>query len=247
MKIGFFDSGLGGLLVANATRTLMPQYDYVYYGDTANVPYGDRSEMDIYQLTKAGVTALFNSNCAIVVVACNTASVASLRRLQDEWIRVDFPDKKLLGVVIPTVEVLGNTHINKALLLATQRTVRSGKYEAELAKLNSNIQLLKQATPQLVSLIESGDYQQAATEATAYIRQQLANCSDISVVILGCTHYSVLAKSLRTEFPDLTFLAQTEIIPSKLQTYIEKHTELKSELTLGGTFDTYFTESGHSS
>src|SRR3989338_6111066 len=136
MKIGFFDSCLGGLITLKAVAKALPQYDYEFYGDTANLPYGGKSEEEIFELTKAGIMHLFKRDCLLVIVACNTASAETLRRLQDGFLKSEYPDHRVLGVIIPTVEELVSGDIKHALLVATKRTVDSGKYERELAKLD---------------------------------------------------------------------------------------------------------------
>lgn len=245
MKIGFFDSGKGGLLVAKAVQVVMPAYDYLYYGDTANVPYGDKTEDEILKLTQVGVQNLFSQGCVIVVVACNTASVKTLPLLQQNWLPTHYSNRRLLGVVIPTVEHLVNSCTKKVLLLATKRTVDTGKYEVELAKLQAVVKLIAQPIPELVPLIEVGNVLSAVDVAVGHISRQLEVDPEIDSVILGCTHYSLIVGDLRRIFPNLTFLAQTEIIPNKLQEYIERHREIKSNLTTGGTFTSLFTGAEH--
>jgi len=246
MKIGFFDSGRGGLLVAQATQKLLPQYDYLYYGDTANVPYGDRSETEIYALTKLGVEYLFQSGCLIVILACNTASAETLRMLQDEWLPKYYLDRKLLGVIVPTVEAVLEAQCSRVLLLATARTVSAGKYHLELGKLQIvNTKIIAQATPDLVPLIEEGDVAVSVARVTQYINQYLQRGDVLDGVILGCTHYSILADSLRVLFPQITFFTQTEIIPSKLQQYLEVHNELEQQLGKEGTLEVFFTGRSH--
>ena len=247
MKIGFFDSGRGGLLVAEAVRELLPSYDYVYYGDTAHVPYGDRSESEIYEFTKAGVEYLFANGCLVVILACNTASAEILRTLQDEWLPTHYPDRKLLGVIVPTVEAVLEAKCSRVLLLATARTVSAGKYHLELGKLNIlDTKIMAQAATDLVPLIEDDAVVSAIERAAQYITQHVQRGDVIDGVILGCTHYSLLADELRAQFPTIRFLAQTEIIPNKLQRYLAAHTELEIQLGRGGTFETFFTGKRHS-
>ncbi len=241
MKIGFFDSGQGGLLIAKAVQAQMVEYDYFYYGDTANVPYGDKSQSEIFELTKMGVEYLFSKGCILVVVACNTASVQSIRELQEDWLPTEYPDRKILGVVIPTVEELHKEGVQEALLLATSRTVDSNKYETELAKIGTKIILHKQAAPLLVPLLETGDFIQAVDCAYNHISDCVNQNPNLGAVILGCTHYSLIVGDLRKRFPEIRFFAQSEIIPKKLEEYLGKHKEIKSTLTTGGTFQTNLT------
>lgn len=244
MKIGFFDSGLGGKLVMDATRTALPQYDYAFYGDVAHVPYGDRSEDEIYTLTKTGVEYLFEKeNCALVVLACNTASVETLRRLQDEFLPDSYPDRKILGVVIPTLETVLETDCRRVLLIATSRTVSSGKYHLELGKRNElQLKIESISMPTLVPLIEAGDVDAALSQVVELIAQRKAQGVNYDGLILGCTHYSLLADLLRNELGSaVTVFAQTEIIPEKISTYLELHQEIKTSLSTKGTVVTHTT------
>ncbi len=231
MNIGFFDSGLGGLLILKEVVKQLPQYDYVYYGDTANLPYGDKSEEEIYEFTKAAIEKLFKRDCLLVIVACNTASAETLRRLQDTFIKDEYPDRKVLGVIVPTMEALLNSGKKKALLIATKRTVESGKYERELLKLDGTISLVSVATPELVPLIESHCIEDAITVATSTIETKVGEGEE---VILGCTHYVLIKKSLREKFPALTFISQDEVIPEKNSNYLSRHPEITSRLTNTG-------------
>jgi len=246
MKIGFFDSGRGGLLIAEAVQDFMPEYDYIYYGDTAHVPYGDRPESEIYDLTRAGVEYLFKHDCLIIVLACNTASAETLRKLQDEWLPTHYPERKILGVIIPTIESVLSTNCTRVLLLATARTVSAGKYHLELGKLNIlHTKIIAQAVTELVPLIEAGELNQASSKAVEYILSHLERGEVVDGVILGCTHYSLLTTELRKRFPNITFFAQTEIIPSKLKNYLQAHVEIRDQLTTGETLQTYFTGKGY--
>jgi glutamate racemase len=231
MNIGFFDSGLGGLLILKAVAKALPQYDYVYYADTANLPYGDKTEGEIYEFTKSALKELFDRECLLVIVACNTASAETLRTLQDTYIREEYPDRKVLGVIVPTIETLAVLGHSEPLLIATKRTVASGKYERELAKLNTTIALHSVATPELVPLIESHQMETAIDTASKVIGSE---AGERGVVVLGCTHYVLLKDSLREQFPSLTFISQDEVIPGKLSDYLSRHPEITSRLSSAG-------------
>ena len=133
MKIGLFDSGLGGLTILKAVARALPAYDYEFYGDTANLPYGDKSEDQIYELTKRGVEHLFSRDCALIIIACNTASAETLRRMQDEYLKEAYPDRRVLGVIIPTIEEVAEAGLTNVLLIGTRRTIESHKFEKEFA------------------------------------------------------------------------------------------------------------------
>jgi glutamate racemase len=241
MNIGFFDSGLGGLLILKAVAKALPQYDYVYYGDTKHVPYGDKTEEEIYELTKAAVAELFKLNCLLVIVACNTASAETLRRIQDTYLHHEYPDRRILGVIIPSVEEVVENRYPRTLLLATKRTVESHKYERELTKLSTEpVELLAIATPELVPMIESHKIDEAVELATTVIE---AEAREGDAVLLGCTHYTLLKDALRKSFHDsLTFIAQDEVIPKKLSDYLTRHPEITSRLSSTGKRSIVLTE-----
>ncbi len=244
MKIGFFDSGLGGLIVLKAAAKRLPEYDYEYYGDTKHVPYGDRSEEEIYQLTKTGVIHLFEKGCALVIIACNTASAETLRRLQDEFLPEAYPTRKILGVIIPVIEEVIEGECKKVLMFATQRTVSSGKYHLELGKRNEiDTKIEAIATPELVPLLEKGDIEGAYKIANTLIQDRLCDGGLIDGLILGCTHYTLLTDTLRGEYKnDIQIFSQTEIIPEKLDVYLMKHPEIETTLSREGKRNIFLTE-----
>lgn len=231
-KIGVFDSGLGGLTILKAISAALPQYDYCFFGDTAHLPLGDKTEEEIYGYTKAGVEELLRRDCALVIVACNTASAETLRRLQDTFLAEEYPDRRVLGVIIPTIEELIESGSKNALLLATKRTVESRKYEKELEKFGSTIKLSSVATPELVPLIEAGKAEEAVETALKTLRERMG---EIDTVILGCTHYTKLKDNLRRELGEIKVLSQDEVIPHKLALYLDNHPEMASRLTKTST------------
>lgn len=231
MKIGFFDSGLGGLTILKAVRNMLPEYDYVFFGDTLHVPFGDKTEEEIYEFTKEGVTRLFEEGALLVVVACNTASAETLRRLQDTFLREEHPDKKILGVIIPTIETLDEFHAAKPLLVGTKRTVDSKKFEKELQKINSQVQLITRSAPEVAPLIEEQRTEEALSQMTKVIDPLVG---EADAVVLACTHYTVLKDELRKHY-DMPIISQDEIIPEKLQIYLKNHPEIESKLSKNGT------------
>ncbi len=239
-KIGFFDSGLGGLTILAAVRATLPSYEYLYYGDTANVPYGDREEEEIYELTKAGMSWLFENGCELVVIACNTSSAETLRRLQDTYLPETYPDRRILGVVIPTIEELIQSGAKDALLIATKRTIESRKYEIELGKRNiTHLRLRQVATPELVPLIESGSISDAANHAIQTIEREGMG---VDTVILGCTHYVLLKDAVRQHFGStIAVVSQDELIPRKLAQYLMNHPEIELNLSQEGTYTLHLT------
>jgi glutamate racemase len=242
MNIGFFDSGLGGLLILKAVAKALPHYDYLYYGDTANLPYGDKTEEQIYELTRIAVEELFKKDCLLVIIACNTASSETLRKLQDTYLKENYPDRRILGVIVPTVEELLEAGFLKATLLATTRTVESKKYEKELKKheRHNDVTLRSIAMPGLVQLIESGDIETATQTVTNVLDTKVG---EREAVLLGCTHYTLLKDDLRKRYGHaLTFIAQDEVIPKKLATYLAQHPEIETKLSSTGKREITLTE-----
>ena len=217
----------------------LPEYDYIYYGDTENLPFGDKTEEEVYTLTKIGIENLFKRSCQLVIVACNTASAETLRRLQEELVVGEYSDRRILGMIIPTIETLVEKDKDQALLLATKRTIDSNKYQIELSKMDSLIHLKQVATPDLVPLIEIGDMDLALQTVKKVIDEE---GGESEVVVLGCTHYTELKQGLREEYREKVFLSQDEIIPAKLKSYLYCHPELESKLTRGRGREVHLTE-----
>ena len=233
--IGFFDSGIGGLSILREATCRLPQYSYLYFADQARAPYGNQSADEIYQFTEEGVNRLFQEGCELVILACNTASAVALRRLQQEFLPQRFPDRRVLGIVQPTVEeLLKYTKSRVVGLLATSATVRSGMYEE---KLGNSVLLLTQACPLLVPIIESGSHEnnEFREAARGYIQELLAKDDRIDTVILGCTHYGLVADVFR-EFvpPSIYVLSQGELVISSLFQYLKRHEELEKRLKKEG-------------
>jgi glutamate racemase len=241
MKIGFFDSGLGGLTILKAVARDLPQYDYAYFGDTLNLPYGDKTEEEIYSLSKVGIQWLFEAGCMLVIIACNTASAETLRKLQDSWLPVAYPGRKILGVIVPTVEEVLESEQEKIALLATQRTVDSNKYHIELTNRGTKkISLLQIASPELVPFIELNELEAASAAAIARIELEAGESEG---VILGCTHYTQIKDQLREHFKNAkTFYSQDEIIPEKIRLYLANHPEIESQLTQSWTRSIHLTQ-----
>lgn len=235
MKIGFFDSGIGGLTILSKVRETLPQYDYEYFGDTANLPYGDKTEAEILTLTKRAVLHLFEQGALLVIIACNTASAESLRTLQETILIGPYRDHRILGVIIPTVETVFERNLKRVLVIGTNRTIQSHKYNREFKKLTRMmpVTVVSEATPALVPLIEAGDITQADYILKSAIDRWVG---EVDGVILGCTHYTLLKDSIRHMYgKTLEVVAQDEIIPKKLSAYLERHTEIESRLTRRGS------------
>jgi glutamate racemase len=230
MKIGVFDSGLGGLIVAKAIRAKMPEYDYVYLGDTKRVPYGNRTPEVVYQFTKEAVSYLFEKeNCALVILACNTASARALRRIQQDYKRTN---KKILGVLIPAAEVASN--FSRVGVLGTRGTIASNTFLKEIKKLNRKCQVFQNPAPMLVPLIEEGETLSAIPFIKKYLKPLLKE--KIEALVLGCTHYPILKKEFKKLLPkNVGIISQDEIIPKKLKDYLKNHREISQKLSKSGT------------
>lgn len=241
MKIGIFDSGLGGLLILKAIRKALPQYDYIYLGDTKRLPYGNRSQESIFEFTKNGVEFLFSQNCSLVIIACNTASTEALRKIQRDLLPKKYPNKKVLGVIIPSVEAALEKPVKHVGILATTSTVNSNVYPKEFHKLNSKVKVYQQAAPLLVPLLEFNGVEW--TEPI--LRKYLTNFSKdkLDTLILGCTHYGLVKKEVKAILGNkIKVLSQDEIIPKKLKIYLQNHPEIRHNLSVGGKLQLFVTD-----
>jgi glutamate racemase len=239
-KIGVFDSGLGGLFIADSVRKRLSAYDYLYLGDTLHLPYGRRSDEAIRDLSEKAMRYLFAQGCDLVVMACNTASAAALRKLQQGFLAREFPDKRILGVVVPTLEVAIEQGAHKIGLLATQRTVHSGIYEIELKKINPAVELVAVASPLLVPLIEDGGEKYLDIVLGDYLEPMRK--AKVQGLILGCTHYVAVKDRARKMLGDVALISQDDIIPEKLEDYLRRHPEMETRLSRGGTFEIHATD-----
>tara|TARA_R110002126_G_scaffold13118_2_gene56403 strand:- start:95259 stop:96062 length:804 start_codon:yes stop_codon:yes gene_type:complete len=242
MKIGIFDSGLGGLYIANAMRARLPEYDYVYLGDTLHVPYGRRSVDTVYQLTRNAIEHLFaEEDCAVIIVACNTASALALRRIQQEYLVDAYPDRRVLGVIVPTLEYAAEHDLRRIGMLATEAMCNSGIYEEELGKINADIKLFAQSAPLLVPMLEHGGADFIDQALDKYLTPLVAQ--NIDSIILGCTHYCLLKEKIsRYLGADVRVVSQDELIPEKLATYLKKHAWLEAQIGKNGRFALQITD-----
>lgn len=245
--IGIFDSGYGGLTILHSIRHLLPQYDYLYLGDNARAPYGPRSFDVVYEFTRQAVEKLFSMGCQLVILGCNTASAKALRSIQQNDLPQWDPERRVLGVIRPTAEVIGNlTRNNHVGLLATEGTVKSNSYNLEIAKLWPNIKVTGQACPFWVPLIE---YNEADSPDADYfvqkrIDQLMQKDPAIDTIILGCTHFPLLMPKIRKYVsPDVRIVPQGDYVAESLKLYLERHTNLERRLTKSGNIQYYTTES----
>lgn len=230
MKIGVFDSGLGGLLIAHSLVNDLPEYDYVYLGDSARVPYGNRSMDSVYEFTEQAVRYLFDQDCQLVIIACNTASAEALRRIQQEYLPHHNPDQHVLGVLVPAAEETVSRTSNKRVgVLATKGTVNSGAFVSEIKKLDPEVTVVQQAAPLLVPLIENSGVKWVGPILDEYLKPLLE--ASIDSLILGSTHYPYLKAQIKERVGEVSLISQDEFIPAKLRGYLDKHVDLDSMLS----------------
>jgi len=243
--IGVFDSGYGGLSVLKEMIKKMPSYDYCYYGDNARSPYGERNHEDIFTFTREAVSFLFAQGAPLVILACNTASALALRRLQQEWLPEHFPGRRVLGVLMPMVEAVAKNALpgDRIGLVATPATIASGAYRKELKKiLPRGCVLTEQSCPLLVPLIEGGFGNHAATRAALAEYLVPFQKTPTRYLILGCTHYPLLASSIQSIVgSDTVLVSSGEHTARALQSYLIRHPEIERLLSRRETRDYYTT------
>jgi len=234
--IGVFDSGFGGLVVLREFLRLLPDYDYLYLGDNARIPYGTRSDRVVIRFTEQAVDYLFRRGCRLIVLACHTASARALRRLQQVYLPAHYPDYRLLGVLIPTVEeAVARSRARRIGVIATEGTVTSQSFELELQKLDPGVEVRQQACPLLVPLIEAGEQDWEGTEMI--LRRYLAPLQGrVDTLILGCTHYSILKDKIGSLMGDgLEFICSGQIPAAKLVDYLKPHPEIEGLISRGAS------------
>ena len=236
--IGVFDSGYGGLTILREIRRKMPQYDYLYLGDNARAPYGTRSFDVVYEFTLQAVRYLFEQGCHLVILACNTASAKALRSIQQNDLpRLD-PQRRVLGVIRPTVEVVSNISKTRHVgIMATPGTIRSRTYELELAKQSPDIKVTGEACPMWVPLVENEEYNSPG--ADYFVRERIESLLRrdplIDNVILGCTHYPLLLDKIRQYMPEnVHIIEQGNYVAQSLKDYLNRHPEMAERITQGG-------------
>ncbi|MBC7689508.1 MAG: glutamate racemase [Aquabacterium sp.] len=245
--IGVFDSGYGGLTVLREIVAKLSQYDYIYLGDNARAPYGPRSFETVYQYTWQCVQWFFNQGCPLVVLACNTASAKALRTIQQNDLPKTDPQKRVLGVIRPTTEVIGNfTTNNRVGILGTSGTVQSGSYPIEIKKFFPNIAVYQQACPMWVPLIENNEHNSPGADyfIEKNMRELLAQSPYIDTVLLACTHYPLLLDKLKKYVAEgTTILSQGKIVADSLADYLQRHKALEEKCTKNSTVSFYTTDS----
>ena len=245
--IGVFDSGYGGLTILHGIRQLLPQYDYMYLGDNARAPYGSRSFEVVYEFTRQAVLKLFSMGCHLVILGCNTASAKALRSIQQcDLPQVD-PSRRVLGVIRPTAETVGQlTRSRHVGVLATEGTIRSKSYNMEIGKLHPDITVMGQACPLWAAIVEANEADSPGADyfVKKRIDQLMRRDPLIDTIILGCTHYPLLMNSIVKNVPDgVRIMPQGTYVADSLKSYLERHPEMEAMVTQGGTCRYLTTES----
>lgn len=228
--IGIFDSGYGGLTIYREIQELLPQYNYLYLGDNARTPYGTRSFDVVYEFTRQCVKYLFSQGCHLVILACNTASAKALRSIQ----QVDLPaissQKRVLGIIRPTVETIGDvTRSRHVGVLATEGTIKSNSYPLEIHKLFPDIVVTGEACPMWVPLVETCEHKSPGADyfIKRHVDNLLAHDSQIDTIILGCTHYPMLIEKIKQYVPQgVRVLTQGAAVAASLKDYLARHPEM---------------------
>ena len=242
--IGIFDSGFGGLDIMKGIVKELPNYNYIYLGDTARVPYGNRSKKVVYEFTKQAVDFLFGNGCEIIIFACNTVSSDALRRIQQEYLPKYYPEKRILGVIIPTVEhAVLKTKKKKIGVIATGGTVKSKAFIKEFSKVDNKIIVFQNACPLLVPIVEYGEHN---LEKVNVILKKYLNPllhKEIDILILGCTHYGILENKIKKIVgKKVKVISGPKIIAKKLKKYLQRHSEINKRLTKNAKYIFYSTD-----
>ncbi len=233
--IGVFDSGYGGLTILRELVKTLPEYDYLYLGDNARAPYGNKSFETVYHYTLDAVRWFFDQGCELVILACNTASAKALRSIQQNDLPLIDAGKRVLGVIRPTSEVIGNFSSSGHVgVLGTSGTVNSQSYLIEIEKFFPQVKVVQEACPEWVTLVESNqcDSPEANSSVQAHISHILQQDPSIDTLLLACTHYPLLIHTISKHIPaHVSVIAQGEIIAKSLKTYLERHPELALQCT----------------
>ncbi|MBP3229184.1 MAG: glutamate racemase [Prevotella sp.] len=244
--IGVFDSGYGGLTILHGIRQLLPQYDYMYLGDNARAPYGPRSFEVVYEFTRQAVVKLFEMGCHLIILGCNTASAKALRTIQQNDLPQLDPDRRVLGIIRPTAEVISSlTESRHVGVLATEGTIKSESYNLEIHKLWPDIQVSGVACPFWVPLVE---YNEADSPGADYfvkkrIDELMRKDHAIDAIILGCTHYPLLMPKILKYLPKgVRIVPQGEYVADSLKQYLERHPQLEQRCSRGATVHYLTTE-----
>jgi len=244
--IGIFDSGFGGLSVFKSIAAQLPQYDYIYLGDNGRAPYGNRSFETVHEYTLECMKWFFRQGCELVIVACNTASAKALRTIQQNDLPLIDPAKRVLGVIRPSAEVIGDyTNTRHVGVLGTRGTILSHSYDIEIGKFFPDIKVYSLPCPMWVPLVEYGEYESDGADyfVKKYLDQLLALSPDIDTILLACTHYPLLLDKILNYLPEgINVVAQGEIVARSLANYLQRHPEIESKISRQGSMHFYTTD-----
>ena len=245
--IGVFDSGYGGLTVLKEIQSRLPEYDFIYLGDNARTPYGSRSFETVYEYTLECVKWLFSKGCPLIILACNTASAKALRTIQQKYLPGYDAQKRVLGVIRPTAEIIDNYSTTKKIgVLGTKGTVKSDSYPIEIKKFFPQAEIFQHACPMWVPLVENNEYD---SDGADYFIQKdldslLSTDSQIDTVLLACTHYPLLKEKIQKYLPQgVKLISQGEIVAESLKTYLQRHPEIEKKITKKGNLQFFTTDS----
>lgn len=245
--IGVFDSGYGGLTVLKEIKNQLPEYDFIYLGDNARTPYGSRTFETVYQYTLESVKWLFSKNCPLIILACNTASAKALRTLQQNYLPGFDAEKRVLGVIRPTAEIIGNFSETKKIgVLGTKGTVKSESYPIEIEKFFPEVEVFQHACPLWVPIVENNEYN---SEGADYFIEKDLNIllntnPEIDTVLLACTHYPLLLKKIKNYLPaNCKVVSQGKIVAESLADYLKRHPEIEAKCSKTSQMQFYTTDS----
>jgi len=231
--IGVFDSGYGGLTILSDFNRILPEYDFIYLGDNARAPYGNRSFESVYHYTREAVQWFFQQGCALVILACNTASAKALRTIQQHDLVEMKTGNRVLGVIRPTTEIIGRFTRSKHVgILATSGTVLSESYPIEIHKFFPDVKIYQQACPMWVPLIENNEHDKPGADyfVNEYLEKLFAQSGEIDCILLGCTHYPLIKKKISERIPkEVKIISQGEIVAESLKEYLERHPEINEQ------------------
>ncbi|MDD5291371.1 MAG: glutamate racemase [Patescibacteria group bacterium] len=234
--IGVFDSGFGGLTILKAFLDKLPEYNYIYLGDSARAPYGNKSPELIYKYTEEAVDFLFKKGCELIIVACNTVSAEALRKIQQKWLPENYSTRRVLGVIIPITEALveevkKSPGKNQVGIIGTRSTIESKAYSRELEKLSSDLEISSQACPLLVPLVEEGWVKRKETKMILKYYLRPLKLKKIDYLILGCTHYSILFKEIEKVMGKRCQVFDSpKFVAEKLALYLRRHPEIEGKI-----------------
>lgn len=244
--IGIFDSGYGGLTVMKEIVQRLPGYDYIYLGDNARAPYGNRSFETVYRYTLQAVEWFFAKGCPLVVLACNTASAKALRSIQQKDLPRIAPDRRVLGVIRPTTEIIGRfSNSQQVGIMATNGTVLSGSYPIEIKKFFPGLEVIQEACPMWVPLVENNEHLRPGADyfIKQHVDRLLVKAPSIDTILLACTHYPLLQEKIRPLLPEgIQLLTQGKLVADSLADYLGRHADLETRLTQNGKRQFYTTD-----